>query len=150
MRSANGKAYLSDFFNSSAENINDNEPLLNTRFWFHLHQHSVSKEHKKHHVRHLQNTRYTIHTHKNLQQNSANILTDSKSEYMFPNKWGTVRFPPALCSIFYGNIPKHHFKIGALSLKKWEQKTNHCSSSSPRSQTNIWDRLFYLHTVSWM
>lgn len=75
MRSVCVKAYLPDFFNSSAENINDNKPLLHTRSWFHLHQHSVSEEHEKCHVRHLQNTQYIIHMHKNFQQISANILT---------------------------------------------------------------------------
>lgn len=66
MRSVNAKTYLPDFFNSSSENINDNKPLLHTWSWFHLHQHSVSKEHEECQVGHLQNTQYIIHMHKNL------------------------------------------------------------------------------------
>lgn len=85
MRSVNEKAYLPNFFNSSAENINDNKPLLHTWSWFHLHQYSVSEEHEKNHVRHLQNTPYTTHMHKNLQQISTNVLKGNKPEYMYSN-----------------------------------------------------------------
>lgn len=76
-----GKAYLSDFFNGSAENINNNKPLLHTWFWFHLHQHSVSKEHEKRHVCHLQNRQYIMQMHENLQQISADKPANDYPEY---------------------------------------------------------------------
>jgi len=59
-------------------------------------------------------------------------------------------FPPVLQSVFYGNILKRHLEIGALVLKKWEQKTNYCSTCSSKPQIHIWDRLFYLYTITSM
>lgn len=123
MRIVNGKTYLPDFFNSSSENINDNKPFLHTWSWFHLHQHSVSKEHEECQVRHLQNTRcFIIHTYKNPKQISANVTGDWL-HYRYSNCWNTATLcsPESLFKFskilfyfvllcLYGNILKHNQK----------------------------------------
>lgn len=133
-----GKAYLSDFFNGSAENINDNKPLLHTWSWFHLHQHSVSKEHEKGHVCHLKNRWYIIQMREKI---SADIITNDYPEYnqiyfeynIFKQLENFKIFESSSLKHFLGK-PKNQ-QTCALVLKRWKQKMNYCSAYSVRPQS---------------